>query len=44
MLNSTRTLLPEIIDESKPYKHIHAETYTIMQLTIKMLTETIVTS
>ena len=38
MINSTRTLRPEVIDESKPYNLIH----TTMQLKIKMITETIV--
>ena len=38
MINSTRTLRPEVIDESKPYKLIH----TTMQLKIKMITEAIV--
>ncbi len=38
MLNTTRTLVPEDIDESKPYHLIH----TTMQLKIKMKTDTIV--
>ena len=37
MLNSTMTLKPEDIDESKDYKLIH----TTMQLKIKMKTDTI---
>ena len=38
MLNTTKTLRPEDIDESKDYKLIH----TTMQLKIKMKTDTIV--
>ena len=38
MINTSKTLIPEDIDESKEYKFIH----TTMQLKIKMKTDTVV--
>ena len=38
MMNTTQTLVPEDIDESKAYKFIH----TTMQLKIKIKTDTLI--